>query len=81
MKKESVTVLRNNLLAFVAYTLISSVLKEKGILILTLCMLFHIFYCIKKGLEDDHGTFGAYMICMLIVLLIGFGTCVYLGEA
>jgi hypothetical protein len=81
MDKESIKVLRNNLLVFIAYILLSFIRKD-GWALLGFCIFTHLIYCLSLAIGEYEGLpQNAYWLCFFIILLIGCGTCTYLFSS
>jgi hypothetical protein len=79
MNKTAIKILSINLLIFTAYTSIAIVYPDAGWLLLCLCIFLHGFICFLLALTDEESMFrSAYIISLLVILLIGIGTCTHL---
>ena len=81
MNKTAIKILSINLLIFTAYTLVS-MQYAAGWLLMMPCIFLHGFICFLLALSDEENLpKGAFIISLLVILLIGIGTCTHLFNA
>jgi hypothetical protein len=73
-KLDDKTIIIYNLIVFVAYNLLSRFLGDAGVALYLMLWLGHVFYLIVYSIYRRNLK---WILGALVVLLIGFSTCVY----
>jgi hypothetical protein len=78
MNKAAIKVLSINLLVFTAYTLVSMQYSTGWIFMID-CLFIHVIVCLLLAFSNEESLpKGAFIISLLLILLIGIGTCTHL---
>jgi hypothetical protein len=81
MNKAAIKILSINLLVFTGYTL-GAIQSLDGWLFMMPCIFLHGFICFLLALSNEENLpKGAFIISLLVILLIGIGTCTHLFNA
>jgi hypothetical protein len=77
MDKTFIKIVSINLLIFTAYTFVSMAFQSW--LIVAICYLMHALVCFILALSNEERLpRSAFFMSLLLILLIGFGTCTHL---
>ena len=78
MNKAAIKILSINLLVFTAYTLVS-MQYPAGWMFMIDCLFIHVVVCLLLAFSNEETMpRGAFLISLLLILLIGIGTCTHL---
>jgi hypothetical protein len=78
MNKAAIKIISINLLIFTVYTLVLVYYVNSWIL-MGIFILIHAFACLLLAFSDEESLpKGAFIISLLLILLIGIGTCTHL---
>jgi hypothetical protein len=78
MDKAAIKVVSINMLIFTVYTLVS-MQNVKGWEFMIYCLFIHVIVCLLLAFSNEKSLpKGAFIISLLLILLIGIGTCTHL---
>jgi hypothetical protein len=78
MNKASIKVVSINMLIFTVYTLVS-MQYATGWEFMIYCLFIHLIVCLLLAFSNEESLpKGAFIISLLLILLIGVGTCTHL---
>jgi hypothetical protein len=78
MNRNAIKVVSINLAVFAAYTVVS-ILYPAGWMFMIDCLFIHTIVCLLLAFSNEESMpRGAFLISLLLILLIGIGTCTHL---